>query len=204
MDGSNFDNLARLAAANASRRSIFTLAFGAALAGLGAASPLGTGTAAGKNRKRRRKRKKPKLNAFGCLNGGQACGGKDGRCCSGICQGKKPKKGKTDKSRCAAHHNGGCTVDRHLCLNPTVAACSAASDTATCLKTTGNAAFCAEGEGFTNEANCQPCRRDLDCEALGFGVGAACVIFRTEGVCVNGCEGINESTGTACLSPAVP
>ncbi len=32
---------------------------------------------------------------------------------------------------------------------------------------------------------------------LGFGAGAACVILRTEGICMNGCEGINDSTGPA-------
>jgi hypothetical protein len=37
---------------------------------------------------------------------------------------------------------------------------------------------------------------------LGFGAGAACVILRTEGIRVNGGEGINDSTGPACLPPA--
>jgi hypothetical protein len=38
----------------------------------------------------------------------------------------------------------------------------------------------------------------------GFGAGAAWVILRTEGIRVNGCEGIYDSTGpaSACLPPA--
>jgi hypothetical protein len=186
MDEHQFDRLRRR----------FVLGGLAAALGLGA-TPIPDGVTA-------KKRKKKRPNAFGCLNVGQACGGKNGRCCSGICQGKKPKKGKKDTSRCVAHHAGGCTVDRHLCTNPTVAACSAASTTASCFKTTGNAGFCAESEGSDLEVNCLPCRRDPDCEEMGFGTGSACVILRTEGVCVNSCEGINDSAGTACLPPAAP
>ena len=51
-------------------------------------------------RPEKKKNKKPKNNAFGCLNVGQACNGKNDKCCSGICDGKKPKKGKKDKSKC--------------------------------------------------------------------------------------------------------
>lgn len=151
-----------------------------------------------------KRRKKPRPNAFGCLDVGQPCRGIDERCCSGICQGKKPKKGEKDKSRCVAHHTGGCTADRHECTNPAGAACSAASTEANCFKTTGNAGFCGELEGSSHEANCQPCRTDPDCEALGFAAGSACVIYRTEDACVVGCEGVNGSTGTACLPPAAP
>ncbi len=169
------------------------------MAGLGGASPFSADTAEGKNRKRR-KRKKPKPNDFGCLNVGQACGGQDSRCCSGICAGKKPKKGKNDKRRCVAHNVGGCTLDRSVCFipTPTVALCST---TALCMTTTGNAPFCAENKDFNQQVNCHPCGKDTDCEALGFGAGAACVVLRTEGACLDGCEGVNESSGTACFPP---
>jgi hypothetical protein len=184
MDGSNFDNLTRLAAANASRRSIFTLAFGAALAGLGAASPLGTGTAAGKNRKRRRKRKKPKRNAFGCLNVGQPCRGHGAKCCSGICQGKKPKKGDKDKSRCVAHDTGGCQAGQQgaFCGGANVPCTTSTGSPGVCDTTTGNAGYCA----FTT--TCSRCSKDADCRPV-CGRGAACVKCAT---CI-------EDGGTRCV-----
>jgi hypothetical protein len=183
MDADRFDAVARALGAVSSRRR-------ALIAALGGLVPFGTRPADAKNGRT----KKPKLNAFGCLNVGQKCRGKDSTCCSGICQGKKPKKGKKDRSTCVAHNTGGCTLDRDLCFNPQLAPCS---KTAFCLTTTGNAPFCAE-----NIADfCRPCGKDKDCEALGFGPGAACVILRTQGICVSGCEGVNGSSGTACLPP---
>ncbi|MGH2617744.1 MAG: hypothetical protein ACRDJC_21155, partial [Thermomicrobiales bacterium] len=94
MDGSQFDAWTR-------RR--VGLATGSAIAALGL-------MAAGFPRRvEAKKRKKPRPNEFGCLNVGQTCGGRSERCCSSICQGKKPKKGKKDRSRCVAHNVGGCT-----------------------------------------------------------------------------------------------
>jgi hypothetical protein len=44
------------------------------------------------------KRKKLKHNQFGCVEVGNACRGNCANCCSGICQGKKPKKGRKTKA----------------------------------------------------------------------------------------------------------
>ena len=57
-------------------------------------------------------------------------------------------------------------------------------------KTTGNAPFCGAGD-----TPCVPCKRDTDCVALGFGVGAACV------VCNFLCAA--ESGGTMCIAAGV-
>jgi hypothetical protein len=153
------------------------------------------GTVGAKKRKKKGRDAKP--NAFGCLDVGKPCRGKDALCCSGICAGKKPGKGKQDKRTCAAHNTGGCLPERSFCVD-SEAFCS---PTAACLTTTGNAGFCAEDLGFDREVNCQPCVRDTECEQLGFAAGSACVILRTEGFCEEGCEGINGSTGTACIAP---
>jgi hypothetical protein len=141
---------------------------------------------------------KLKLNNYRCVAVGNPCRGRAKVCCSGICKGPKPTKGLPDRSRCVAHNVGGCTRDRALCINPTLAKCSA---TAYCLVTTGKAPFCAENEGFDHQLNCLRCRKDTDCEELGFGAGSACVLLHTEGACAMGCEGINDSEGTACLPP---
>ena len=184
-----FDALARSLAAVSSRRR--TLA--AVLGSLVTAGALPTGAKKGK--------KKPKLNAFGCLDVGKACGGKSGKCCSGICQGKKPKKGKKDKSKCVAHNTGGCTPERSTCVTGNQS--SLCGPQSVCLATTGNAGFCAAGMSFSQEANCRPCSKDQDCEAAGFGQGSACVLIN-QGFCAvpeSTCAGINGSSGTACLPP---
>jgi hypothetical protein len=172
-----------------SRRDVLR---GLAGAGLGLGG-LQLAPVANAKKKHKHKKRKPKAkpNEFGCLEIGDACSNAD-QCCSGLCEGKKGKK------RCQAHNVGGCSLDRSRCFNPAVSPCSA---TATCLTTTGNAPFCAENTGSSLEANCQICSKDKDCEALGFGAGSACVIFRIEGACTFGCEGINGSTGTACIAP---
>jgi hypothetical protein len=136
-----------------------------------------------KNKKKRKKDKKPKNNAFGCLNVGKACNGKDDKCCSGICDGKKPKKGKKDKSRCIAHNVNSCDEAFDLC-NGVGVACGLAG---ACFKTTGNAPFCAGGNG-----ECGFCQRDVDCVNQGFGVGAACVVCNSECALISG--------GTVCFS----
>lgn len=99
MDGDRFEALARLVTASSRRGALRCLA--------GAVLALGWVTrrpAGGLARKRKRK---PAFNAFGCVPVGKPCRGKNGVCCSGVCQGKKPKKGKPDRSRCAAHNTGG-------------------------------------------------------------------------------------------------
>ena len=69
----------------------------AALVGLSTMLPartmLGISDAGARKKHKHKKRNKPDNNAFGCLNVGQHCNGKDDKCCSGICDGKKPKKG---------------------------------------------------------------------------------------------------------------
>lgn len=163
MDGDRFEALARLVTASSRRGALRCLA--------GAVLALGWVTrrpAGGLARKRKRK---PAFNAFGCVPVGKPCRGKNGVCCSGVCQGKKPKKGKPDRSRCAAHNTGGCLAAEQGCgPNPDVP-CGAGG---LCLATTGNAGFC----GRVQDAACAACRRDADCPAATFGAGAACVVCR--------------------------
>lgn len=189
MDDERFDSLTRFLTTAGSRRRV--------LAALGSLVTLGALPARAK--KDKNKLKKPKLNAFGCVDVGKACQGKNGTCCSGLCQGKKPKKGKKDKSRCVAHNTGACTPERSVCAtgNDT----SICAPQSVCLATTGNAGFCANGTGFSQEANCRPCAKDTDCEAAGFGQGSACVIV-DQGFCTSiSCAEVNGSSGTACLPP---
>jgi hypothetical protein len=139
-----------------------------------------------KKRKRRKKRKKrnktPENNAFGCLSIGQHCNGKDDKCCSGICDGKKPKKGKKDTSKCAGHDANTCQTGFDVCQG-VIAMCS---NGGACFTTTGNAPFCAGGTGV-----CTVCSRDTDCVAAGFGALAACVVCNSE------CP---ETGGTVCFA----
>lgn len=192
MDTSRFDRFTRVITAAPSRRTVLQ---GLVVAVLGLAQGLPPSAVHAKKRK-----PKVQLNAFGCVNVGGKCRGKDAHCCSGICQGAKPRKGEQDKSRCVTHDVRGCTVERRACIAGTPL--SFCSDTANCMVTTGNATFCAEGVvGSAIEDVCRPCRKDTDCEALGFGEGAACVIFRTEGLCGASCEDIEGNVGTACFPP---
>jgi hypothetical protein len=99
----------------------------------------------------------------GCVDVGKACAGKDGNCCSNICQGKKPKKGKKDKSRCVAHHIGNCTPARNVCQTEDleVSDCNVQLDDVFCTQTTGKAGFCAD----FSVATCLPCTKDGDCNS---------------------------------------
>jgi hypothetical protein len=158
--------------------------FGLAAGGLAAAL---LGVAPGTNtdaKKKKRKKKKPQVNAFGCLDVGKACGGNSGLCCSGICQGKKPKKGKLDKSRCVGHNVLDCPDGADTCQDAPVS-CGTGGD-GLCFHTTGQASFCASGGG-----DCFACTKDVECEA-DFGPGAACV----------GCAEFCAVTGTACQPAA--
>jgi hypothetical protein len=145
----------------------------------------------------RKRKKKLVLNEFGCVDVGGKCRGNNGNCCSGICQGKKPKKGKKDTSVCVAHNLGDCSLQRDICLTGDAgeSACNANS---VCAATTGKAAFCASQE----EVACRICSTDQDCEAQGFPFGSACIIL-TGGECNAGgdCNGIGGSNGTACAGP---
>jgi hypothetical protein len=141
-----------------------------------------------KKHKKKKKKNKPQNNAFGCLNVGQHCNGNDDKCCSGVCDGKKPKKGKKDKSTCVAHNVGPCQDAFDICAG--VAVPCSVNDLGGCFITTGSAPFCGVGD-----TPCVPCKRDSDCVALGFGVGAACVVCNF--LCATA------SGGTMCIAAGV-
>jgi hypothetical protein len=139
--------------------------------------------------KKRRKRKKPPLvfNQFGCVDAGNPCRGNDALCCSGICEGKKPKKGRKDRRRCAAHDTGGCPVGHAPCTTPHTACTTSAGLTGFCATTTGNAAYCTTGTG----GECFPCTRDADCRQV-CGMAAACI------TCLGCAGGATCATTVAC------
>lgn len=152
----------------ATRRGIFS-EIAAALA-LGSILPR-VAEAKQSSRKNRKTRKKPLVfNAFGCIDVGQRCRGSGANCCSGICNGRKPKKGERDKSRCVAHDTGECTAtDRKCASGPCTTTVGRAGG---CTTTTGNAPYCADLiSGF-------PCSRDADCQPY-CGPLAACIVCVT-------------------------
>jgi hypothetical protein len=139
-----------------------------------------------------KQRKTAEPNAFGCLPVGQKCRGKNSKCCSGICQGKKPKKGKKDKSRCVGHDGSTCRPGQHTgeCGGVANIACTTSVGLAgSCATTTGNAAYC------LSSGECFPCTRDADCQAV-CGPQAACIQCATECVARGGtaCMGIETCT----------
>jgi hypothetical protein len=178
MDAARFDTLVRSWGLPDTRRAVLGI-LGGGLAG--SLARLGRDAAAGK--KRKHKKQKLKRNSFGCVIVGNACRGKSANCCSGICQGKKPKRGKADKSKCIAHNEGGCQADADGCLEIS----PACGQGGACYRTTGEASFC----GTDGAGACIDCATDADCEALGFASGAACVV----------CTSCNVSA-TACFPPA--
>jgi hypothetical protein len=160
MHSSRFDAVTRVLAADSSRR-----AFGRLVAGLGLLSTQRLPTSA--------KNKKPKPNDFGCLDVGQKCQGKDSKCCSGICDGKKPKHGKKDKSRCVGHDESTCSSGQRSvsCGGSQSTPCTtSAGTTGRCETTTGNAAYCAD----IGARECVACAKDVDCQTL-CGPQAACI-----------------------------
>jgi hypothetical protein len=179
MEAKRFDRLARSLIAAPSRRRF--------LGGLVGALALGATRIPGALAKRKKRKKKQKLvfNAFGCVDVGQPCRGNSANCCSGICQGTAPKKGKKDTSRCLAHNEGVCQDGDDFCQGTTVNCGSPG----VCVRTTGNGSFCGKG------ATCTVCSKDTDCDEAEFGPGVACI------VCVN-CDGVNGSSGTACIEAA--
>ena len=102
MDQTSFNVVTRILSHLPTRRAVLR---GLAGAGLGFNSlRLSQAVEAKKKHKKRNKRTKhtktqPVLNQYGCLDVGQPCKGDSTRCCSGICAGKKPKKGKPDTRR---------------------------------------------------------------------------------------------------------
>ena len=196
MDQIHFDAMTRLP----SRRHILRALAGMGL-GLGGLQ-LSDSADARKRHKRKKARKQrpetqsqPAFNAFGCLNVGQPCRGDNALCCSGICQGAAPPPGAPDTSICLAHDAGVCKKGATTCEAGALVEC-VANESSICLRTTGNAPFCAS---LTLDINkyCRVCARDTDCEAE-YGPGAACVVL--DGICSGFC-GV---TGlTACLPSAV-
>lgn len=150
-----------------SRRSL--LAGGLALAAERIAGSVGE--AKRRRRKRKKKPKKASPNEFGCLSVNAACTSAE-ECCSGVCEGKKGKRS------CRAHDTGTCKQDGQLvpCNNRTNCGC---------FVTTGGSDICAE---LFPPSACAECRRDPDCEALGFPQGSACIPFDCE-------------SGFACMVP---
>ena len=201
MDAARFDALLRSLSARASRRgALAALASGLLVVG----SLAGGGQEA--KAKKNRKKKKPPLNAFGCVDVGKACRGNDTNCCSGICEGKKPKKGKRDTSLCVAHDTGDCTPATTYCTAGEVnSKCGFAGADARCQTTTGNASFCANFENFIGSGPpCHSCDKDADCEAVT-GPGSACVVLDGGSGCDGkySCTRRGSSNGTTCLPAGV-
>jgi hypothetical protein len=153
-----------------SRRDMLRSLAGAGI-GLGAllGSAFGAPDADAKKTRRKKKRKKqprPVFNQFGCLGVGQPCKGDSTICCSGICAGSAPRKGRPDTRVCAAHDTGTCKQDGVLapCNNRTNCGC---------FRTTAGSDVCAE---LFPPSACAACQRDADCLALGFPPGTACAL----------------------------
>jgi hypothetical protein len=133
-------------------------------------------------RRRTCEKRPPVLNQYGCVDVGNPCRGNDDLCCSGICQGNKPKPGKRVKSRCLAHNVLDCPPGWDGCLESGVTC----GIDGVCWQTTGQASFCGTGDGA-----CFACTRDVDCEP-NFGSGAACTV----------CDGACPETGGLVCRPA--
>lgn len=193
MDATHFDRLTRLLIEAPARRSVVRGLAGAALGLTAFRLP---GAVAAKN-KHKRKNTKPKLerNAFGCVNVGRSCRGNHANCCSGMCEGAKPRKGKKDTSVCVGHDNAGvCFPDSDSCTLGLDVPCSFGNTTCSCVLTTGNAGFCGDFASGSTDL-CRVCTRDTDCQA-DLGPGAACVFLAA--ACSLGCG----ATGrTACVPP---
>lgn len=112
MDANRFDDLTRSLTTQPSRRRVVR---GIAAAALAQATLLGPGSSTEAARKRRRNKNRIKTNKYGCVDVGEKCYGKDGKCCSGICAGEG------NRSKCAAHNEGGCTRDDSSCPEPSLA-----------------------------------------------------------------------------------
>lgn len=176
MDSRTFDEIVR-GFQTTPRRALL-----AALGGAVLSARLGKDLAAKNNNRK----KKLRRNEFGCVNVGNPCRGNDNNCCSGVCEGKKPKKGDKDKSRCVGHDESTCQPGQSIgdCTTGSVAvACqTTAGKTGECVTTTGNAAYCFD------EGDCFACERDTDCVDV-CGIGAACIK----------CPGCIATAGTACV-----
>ena len=165
MDAARFDASTRSLTGRIPRRRVFS----------GLTAALGFSLTVSSERADAKRRKKLKRSEFGCVNVGGKCRGKDRNCCSGVCTGKKPKRGDKDKSRCVAHDAQGCEAGQieNFCGGTNVSCTTSSGDTGgNCDTTTGNAGYCS-GQG-TCEVD-PPCKKDADCVPI-FGAGAACVL----------------------------
>lgn len=116
-----------------------------------------------------KRKKKLKRNVYDRVDGDGKCRGKSANCCSGICDGDKPKKGKKDKSRCVAHDAEGCQAGGDPCNNVNEIRTTSLGNPVLCNTTTGMAGYC----GY--DGGCLACGRDADCREI-FGPHAACVL----------------------------
>ena len=128
------------------------------------------------HRKTHKHKKSAKLdpetpNQFGCLEVGQLCGGDSTVCCSGVCAGEKPKKGKPDTRNCAAHGTGTCD-------QAAVGACDApevneqltcnGNPNCVCFRTTAGSNFCVHPSHTKSTDICSNCRTDADRDRLRY------------------------------------
>src|SRR5687768_12771659 len=142
MDQQQFTAWKRALSSVPCRRDVLRWLGGAGL-GLGALRLSGVVARKKHTNKRKKKNKKkkkspqPAFNQYGCLEVGQPCRGDSSLCCSGICEGTAPKKGKPDRRVCAAHDTGTCKQDGVLapCNNRTNCGC---------FRTTAGSDVCAE------------------------------------------------------------
>jgi hypothetical protein len=179
MDPRRFDELVR-DFPTARRRDLLAGLAGGLIAALPLASPP---SARARNKKKRKKGLQ--RNDFGCVDVGKACRGNDANCCSGVCDGDKPKQGKRDQSRCAAHDASTCVAGQTIddCGGVDVPCTTSANLEGDCVTTTGKAPYCfADGDCFV-------CKKDADCVPF-CGPQAACI--PCGGECV-------ETGNTACV-----
>jgi hypothetical protein len=191
MDGIRFDSLARTVGRRRSRREAFQALAATGLSAAAARIGLVSEPVAGQVSVERR---------FDCAAVDEKCNGKGSNCCSGRCQGNGAKNGKhgkhdrKDKSKCVAHDEGGCTSSQDTCATGLAVACGSRGRGG-CFQTSGKAGFCGQVEGqIPPRLNCEVCTKDKDCDALGYGPGAACV------VCESNCE-FRNNNATACVGP---
>ncbi|MGH2617745.1 MAG: hypothetical protein ACRDJC_21160 [Thermomicrobiales bacterium] len=180
MDAFRFDRFTRALTTAPSRRVVLQ-GLVATVLGLAPVPPPSTVYA-------RKRKSKLQFNQFGCVNVGDKCRGRDAVCCSGICNGKKPKRGQRDKSRCVAHDESTCRAGQlGVGCGGTDTRCTTSTGfSAICGTTTGNAGFCTHG--FV----CMACSKDTECREV-CGAAAACI------QCPN-CDGSGTSD-TACVGP---
>ena len=183
---SRLDTLLRSLRGAPSRREVLR---GLAATGFGiglAASPqLGEGKP--KRRKKRKRPKPAKPNQYGCLEVSDPCRNAT-QCCSGICAGKPGRK------RCRGHHTGSCSQQgQGVCTDPNPELQQCITTNCFCLRTTAGSNFC--GNWFGYKA-CSTCKRDTDCQALGFPVGSACVP-----VSRGHCTAAECASGMVCIAP---